>query len=438
MSPPRAFLDGSNLLLNVSSDGLPSVFIFACIFDVLREQGFAPTAAFDDSIQHHLRKRGVPEEWEVLTRLRSVSRGAITMTPYADAPLLVSAEAVGGYVVLHGDRYKEHAKRRKLPKLIRVLALGDQLSFTFPRDEDRSFAVPIPDTVELFGERLSRRASDAGQGQAATAQQEEGDDTGMEILPSENQLVQSLEARLIVFALDASGSMHRDEDGARETYDSRRKSEHLSEVLRGVVERLRQSNVRDSFFVSLVSFAGDPFVHRIRNAKMAHIEHAAEYILSSGFEYRANASGNGTNISRALSVSVELVDDVLTDPSNADLASEWHALIVLITDGKDTNDRQSVIDSAATIAVERALLESRRIRLACVGIGNSVDLPLLTEIATEADAKDLDRFTKAGLRQHLQTAPASTRPCLVIKVDAEDREYQELIRLFIDVVSHTG
>ncbi|HEX8243440.1 MAG TPA: hypothetical protein VF541_08095, partial [Longimicrobium sp.] len=106
MNTPPAFLDGSNLLLNVSSDGLPSVFIFACIFDALRERGFAPTAAFDDSIRHHLNKLGVPEEWDTLTRLRVASRGAITMAPWADGPVLVSAEAAGGYVVLHGDRYK--------------------------------------------------------------------------------------------------------------------------------------------------------------------------------------------------------------------------------------------------------------------------------------------------------------------------------------------
>jgi hypothetical protein len=426
MNTPPAFLDGSNLLLNVSSDGLPSVFIFACIFDALRERGFAPTAAFDDSIRHHLNKLGVPEEWDTLTRLRVASRGAITMAPWADGPVLVSAEAAGGYVVLHGDRYKDVlAKRGKLPKMIRVLALGDQLSFTFVGDEARSFAIRIPDTITLFGEHLRRRLNNGGS-------------RAMEILPSENQLVQSLEARLIVFALDASGSMHRDEDGARQTYDGRRKSEHLSEVLRGVVERLKVSNVRNSFFVSLVNFAGAPYVHTIRNAKMAHIGHAAEYILSPRFDYRANVSGSGTNIARALEASVKLIDDVLSDPANGRLASEWHALIVLITDGQDTKSRQAVIDFAATIAVERAALESRRIRLACVGIGNTSDIRLLTEIASEADATDLDRFGKAGLRQHLQTAPGLTHPSLVIKVDATDKAYQELIRLFIDVVSHSG
>lgn len=432
-------MDGSNLLLNVSSDGLPSVFIFACIFDALRERGYAPTVAFDDSIRHRLNERGVPGEWDALTRLRSASRGAITMTPYADDPVLVIAEAAGGYAVQHGDRYRDIlAKRGRLPKMIRVLALGDHLSFTFPGDEARSFAIRIPETITVFGECFSRRANAVGHGRAVSGQNGYGDDRALEILPSENQLVQSLEARLIVFALDASGSMHRDEDGARQTYDGRPKSEHLSEVLRGVVGRLKESNVRNSFFVSVINFAGAPFVHRIRNAKIAHIDHAAEYILSPGFDYQANASGSGTNISRALAASVDLVDDVLTDPSNADLASEWHALIVLITDGEDTSNRQAVIDSAAKIAVERSLLESRRIRLACVGIGNAADIPLLIEIATEADARDLARFTKAGLQKHLQTAPASTRPSLVIKVDTKDREYQELVRLFIDVVSHTG
>lgn len=240
------FLDGSNLILGVVPGGSPSVYSFACLFEALSSKGYEVGAVFDYSIRYHLKKRGVPGEWDALDRLRAASSGAIGMARYADAPLLTAANAANGYVVSHADIYLDWtSSSASRPKLILVSCVNDMLTFHFPDEEPKSFSVRLPDSVTLFGQRFV--VPPRSQAKAPSESDDLKGAYAMEILSSSDQTSHSMEARLIVFALDASGSMWSDEYGARETYDKRRKGEHLTEVLRDTFERFKTSTVSKSF-----------------------------------------------------------------------------------------------------------------------------------------------------------------------------------------------
>ena len=416
----KVFLDGSNLLLNVTLDGKPSCFLFASIFASLTLKGYDCSSIIDQSIRYRLDEKGAASEWPLLEKLVQASSGSLVFVPESDPPLITMALETNAYVANHSDRYrKEFDKFGKLPPLIRVTFTSGVLSVNFTDNPSLTYAETLGNEVELFGTKLTPQG------------------VIMNILAPESPLSQSLEARLIVFALDASGSMSNEADGARNTFDRRMKSEHLSEVLKTTIARFGECNVRDSFYVSVMNFAGNVHVHEMAGAKMAHYEHAAKHIASSNFNYLRGVSGNGTNIALALNAATELIDLALVNPKNKELATDWHALIVLITDGKDTNDREAVLNQAGQIAVQRGHLKFGRVRIATVAIGNECDLDLLQEISSGAENDEVGRFQKAGLLQYLLPAKDSQKPCLSLHVDTGDKNYKDMIRLFIDVASTT-
>jgi hypothetical protein len=230
--------------------------------------------------------------------------------------------------------------------------------------------------------------------------------------------------------------MSDESEGATRTFDGRKKSEHLASILASTIQRLAISGLSPSFYVSLVSFAGNASTHKIEMADIAHISHVKSFVEGAKFHYLNNATGNGTNIMSALSTSVDVIDQALSDPKNADLALFWHALIILVTDGLEGEDKQAILQFTGGDALQRPKLKDGTIRLGCVGIGQDCDIGLLTNMASKTSEEVFSRLVIANVASRLLRT-SDDQPVLALHVSADDPSYITAVRLFIDALTLT-
>jgi Mg-chelatase subunit ChlD len=421
MVPARyAFFDGSNLTLGLASRSKrEGIFLFCVAFKYLSDIGFKCTAFFDQSVFRMHAKKFPQEDISLLDCLIRASNGDIAKVGYTDDLLLTQATKASGYVVSHTDKYRTWTDKTQLPvpPVIRVKHAGSRIYFDPENAALAPFSITIPSTVELFGIRVEHNEEEDG------------------VLIEKPELAPtggiSLTGRLIVLALDASGSMCNRENGANDTYDGRFKSDHLNEVLRDTIRRLARSNVRDSFYISIVNFAGAASVRSFKGKQMLNVEEAAVHIGGDKFNYLEGARGDGTNIADALRVSIDLIDKTLANHANKRLHDEWHALVILFTDGRHTGQITEVTNIARQTAITHTTLASGNIRIACVGVGKDCDANLLKEISSEAETDELTRLKRAQLKDFLYGSS------LVVLVSEKSDRYGDIIRNFVDVVSHT-
>lgn len=425
---PTYVLDGSNVC-QWSRGRLSLSPLLACLLALTR-RGESWFCYFDANILHVLGERAEVGEQQVLESMIATSREmfcVVTGGIQADPFVLQDADKTNAKIISN-DQYTKYQHRypwlaaRDSGRLLKGSVVRDVV--TIP---DLELYEPLQ-SVDTLRDLLAGLAADPGHRSPTTMSR---------ILPAETGAIKSIEARLIVFALDASGSMCNAHEGACATFDGRRKSDHLKEILRGTIERLARSAAGDSFYISMLSFAGAVALLPIDNSSMAHITRAVRHVSEPRFDYLSGSSGIGTNLSLALKSAVGTIDDALNDSSSKALASVWHALIILVTDGKDTVDLKAVYAEAATIATQRAGLTDKTVRLAVVAIGDDCQMKLLADIATEADDSTLRRLEMNGLAKYVVTPDGSHRPRLLLHVDAKDVNYCDVIRTFIDLVSHT-
>lgn len=422
-----AFVDGSNVLLGLLEGGYPSVSIFAHVIVELTQRDFDVYSLFDQSIRHHLEQRGCPAEWHKLQALVDASDGRITLHVQADPHLLSKAYSSNGVVVNTTDRYRTWTSQFPdgLPAVVRVSYAAELLSFHFEDGSLPPFSIRVNQQLSLYGVSLHSDCSTvSGQGATMTTER---------ILESGDRLSRTMKARLIVFVLDGSGSMCNASDGAQNTFDGKEKSQHLQSVFAETVNALNKSNARGSFYCGLVCFAGKPTVVEISGSKVVHISHLNNYASQPGFDYAALAYGNGTDLSAALDSAISLIDGVMADPVNTRIATEWSAVVIMITDAKDTVDEQNVRRTVAQLGISRAGLDSGRIDVGCVGIGTDVKESLLLDIASKPSSKTKQMLAMKQLYGRLLIRDGE--PCLAIKVDTKDPSYPTLIRSFVDIMS---
>lgn len=421
-------IDGSNVCQWAGKSSVSLAPLLSLVL-TLRSRRESFLCYFDANIAHVLEEKAGLSERQILEFLLAtfpddfcVVTGGIQADPF----VLQDADRTDAKVISN-DRYKKYVKQ--FPWIANPDS-GKLLKGTVFRQTVR---IPEIEIYEPLKEPLELRRLLQIQANSYSIRKT----TMTRILPAETGGFQSIEARLIVFALDASGSMRNPEENACATFDGRRKSDHLTEILRRTVDRLLKSTARDSFYISFVSFAGDAAAHHVDGAPISHVTRVAPYVTRQGFDYAAGSSGYGTNLSNALKTSVSVIDDALDDPKNKELASVWHALVVLITDGRDTVDEKAVYAQAGRIATQRAGLSHKTVTLAGVAIGDDCQMKLLGDIVSEADDLSLQRLEMKGLTRYLVTPAGERRPRLLIHVDANDANYGDVIRGFVDIVSHT-
>jgi uncharacterized protein YegL len=416
----HAFFDGSNLALGLAARSKrEGIFLFCVVFKHLTNMGFKCTAFFDQSVLRVREKKFPQEDISLLDGLIRASNGDMAKVGYTDDLLLTQATKASGYVISHTDKYRTWTNKTQLPTppVIRVKRAGSNIYFDPENSTLAPFSITMPSDVELFGIKIEYKEEEDG----ALIEKPELAPTGGI----------SLTGRLIVLALDASGSMCNRENGANDTYDGRFKSDHLNEVLRDTIRRLARSNVRDSFYISIVNFAGSASIRSFNGKQMLNVEEASTHIGGNKFNYLEGARGDGTNIADALKMSIDLIDKTLANPANKRLHDEWHALIILFTDGNHTGQIADVTNIARQTAITHSTLTSGNIRIACVGIGKDCDANLLKEISSEAETGELTRLKRAQLDDFLYGSN------LVVLVSEKSDRYGDVIRNFVDVVSHT-
>lgn len=427
----KLFLDGSNLLLGVTQTGVPSVHMLANIYDALTKKGYECFVIFDQSIPYLLEKKARLEERQLLISLIARSHGVFTLEPVADPHLLSKAAASGGTVVNHSDRYRTwtSAFPQGMPPVMNVSYSGGYLTFYSKAEPTETFSVELQDELILFELRIRSNSS---------VDDQPINGGNMRILPTENVDSSSTDARLIVFALDASASMwHPDDQNSRDSYDGEFKSKHVTKLLKDTMSRLTRSNVRSSIYISLLNFAGSVCIHQFDKAQMAHIDRTAKFIKADSFDYTAGVRGNGTSIGGALSAAVQLIDGALADPSNKELANDWHALIVLFTDGDENVMKPGALkELVADLSATRGILAEQCIRVASIGIGKHSNLPLLVNISSAPTNEQMNRFKKASQVDFLEKNQ-SNRPVLCLHVKEFNPKYQDVIRNFVDIASTT-
>jgi uncharacterized protein YegL len=249
-----------------------------------------------------------------------------------------------------------------------------------------------------------------------------------------DELAPSLaEATLLVFALDASGSM------SEPAHDGRSKSEALNALIIQTFDRLRKSRIGDALYIAVLTFTDDVTPIPCPGTGDAGFSSAAAWAESSkSFSYTAGVTPGLTNIRLALQRAKELVQDALFDSEAAfDIADRWRAVIILITDGIHQVQRadgqpetdNDVIDELIGLDAGAGALIGSRIDVGCVGIGLNQKSELLSKIASACTPKQMQIARISRVDDLL------VNNSLFIKVEANDKRYEEAIRSFIDVAS---
>lgn len=434
-NPSQLFVDGSNVLLNLRPNGQPSVAVFLAVLEGLRSRGFTVVAIFDQSIRYLLEQAGVPAEWPVLERAAAESKGTITFDVEADPHLLAAAIESSGAVVNHSDRYKKWLTIfGRLPPLVRVGLVGDRLTFNFEDGSEPPFAIKLEKSKD-GGTPATKTANVEKSRDVASSLQGETKVTE-KLLKSTRRQDQTLKARIIVFALDASGSMFNPEEDGYNTHDGASKGEHVVRELRAAVDRMCACNVSHSFFCSVVAFAGSADVKQIKGHKMAHVTYLRDALADKKYQYDdVITDSRGTNIGNALTTCRELIDSVLTETSNKTIATSWSATIILLTDGR-AGDSDSVKHAAAHLEGGVFAGPVKKIDLACVGIGKDVDFDLLKSIASSPGEEAIKMLKNNQLHEKLPQDGFGGR-LMALRIDMTNPQYAEVIRAFIDIASTT-
>ncbi len=260
------------------------------------------------------------------------------------------------------------------------------------------------------------------------------DDTATEplIAPDSRHAKVVFDGTLLVLALDASGSMLE-----TNSYDGRPKSEHLNEVVKAAITRLRNSSIGEGLYIAILRFSDD--VIPLRCSTGAVFASAHDWFANlSAFDYLHGVDPGQTNIRLALQRSKEAIQNTISDQASvAALADEWRAVVVLITDGMHYVARadgtcetdENVALQALDIHEGLTGLVGSRIDVGCVGIGTDVNLNLLVSIASPCTALQRGMARRAEIDKML----LDDRLC--ISVDSNSSQFGVAIRTFIDVAS---
>jgi Mg-chelatase subunit ChlD len=237
------------------------------------------------------------------------------------------------------------------------------------------------------------------------------------------------EIELAIFLMDGSGSMCKPDEGAIDTYDGRKKEEHLVEIVQSTLETMYRSSKRDAFRVSLIHFSEEAEAEEVevREAKTTYfpVEDALE-VLKPPSEV---TQGGLTSIVAALSKAREVLDAVNEDVG---LPTNKFATVFLLTDGHEN------MQSAQEVYEELGKLHSHGLSptMATVSFGMDTDEQLLLDIANEPSERQVRHLELAGVLGEIYQEPRKL--FLRGHSDGEVTEAQaKAIRNFLNVLSMT-
>ncbi len=419
-NPMEYAIDGSNALLNLIVDGKPSVRAFARLLILLEERGHPFRLFFDNSITNRMNEKGVGDDW---LRLRAALQNAGIKphyAPRADGPIEELCAQNGAALINAHDKIDSWRRKPKIIHRARVGRIKNKLQVEL-RDSRGQFVLTAP---------LGEPFAFGGMAFAPVGATE----VTLETRLNRDELAPSLaEATLLVFALDASGSM------LQPAHDGRTKSEVLNTLMIQTFDRLRKSRIGEALYIGVLTFTDDVTPISCPETGDAGFSSAATWADSGkSFDYMANVTPGLTNIRLALQRSKELIQDALFEGDTAsEITDRWRAVIILVTDGIHAVRRtdgqpeadSDVVDELIDLDTGVGALIGSRIDVGCVGIGLDQNSDLLSKVASACTPK------QRQIARISRVDDLLVNNSLFIKVDANDKRYEEAIRSFIDVVS---
>lgn len=199
------------------------------------------------------------------------------------------------------------------------------------------------------------------------------------------------EVELLIFLLDGSGSMNW-----RSNYDSngnrygKKKVDYQTELVEGLIDRLKNSSVRGRFRCVIIYFAtkiyfDDKLQSKYTTLDNIKVENAVQ-----------KAKAGRTAIVKALKSAEKIIDTFIQDKS---LPKEKFASIFLFTDGgesENTSGRKAVEEITEQIKSGKILPS-----LATISFGPKAHESLLEKISSDLRPNQLRALNNAGILRHL-------------------------------------
>lgn len=422
----RYAIDGSNVLLGLRLNKKPSTRLLARLVSALWERGDTLQLFFDDSVQRLMSNQGLDAEWSALRD--SLSHAGITprFASRADPHIAEFCKGKSDAAVINFNDKMDSWNDRP-SRIHRVRAYRkDKAVHLVLRDDATGkpiLSVPAHESFQFGGIRFPSLNV--------------GETAADHVIARDSGYVASglTEGVLLIFALDASGSM-----GTTNSFDERLKSTHLNEVITSAIPRLRNSRLGQSggLYIAILRFSDEvtPLLCPATGTPFASVNDW--FTTLEGFNYLRGVTMSQTNLRLALQRAKELIQDALADEEHTgDIAAAWHASVVLITDGRHEVQRsdgtwetdEDVGPQALEIHMGLPGLIDGRIDVGCVGIGADVNRPFLADLASACTPTQRRMATTAGVISLLRDNR------LFMCVDSNDRGFGEAIRAFIDVAS---
>lgn len=414
-------IDGSNVLLGLRLNRKPSVRLFAKLVQSLSADGHEIKIFFDVSIEKLMSQAGLTDDWHLLRRSLKVAGHEPHFAPRADIPIEAHCKLMPAAVINSTDKMDSWNTRPQNVYRARVRREGSSLKIFLLDDRTAKRFVQYPGHEKFQFGGIDFPEVDS-----------RGMNVDVVVAPDSEYLTRATEGVLLVFALDASISML-----STESFDGRPKCVHLNEVIKSTIERLHKSRVAEGLYLAILRFENDvtPLCCQ-GEAPFSSINDW--YSTLNTFNYMSGVKPSTTNIRLALQRSKELIQDALSDSESvSELAEEWRAAVVLVTDGNHVVTRvdgsketdTDVASSALEIHQGLSGLIGGRIDVGCVGIGDDINQDLLKAISSKCTTLQKGMASRARVKDKL------IEERLFIIVDSNDGKFGEAIRSFIDVAS---
>lgn len=428
-------IDGSNVLLDFEINGKPSGRAFAALLSHLLGRGDTCRVFFDNAIRRHMSERGAADSWAKLESAIRASGIGMDFAPHADPVIQAYCNRTSAALINATDYLTSWRARGPLPRAVHRARLVNRNSGVSVELRDAKSKLlthaPLPKFVTLGGATFSAPP--------------EGETTRRVLTRSSALQRRVTTGTLLVFVLDASISMSWDH-----TFDGRKKSEHLNDIMLECIRRLSVSVIKPGLYLSFIRFSDD--VLPLASPAGTEFAHVDDWRRSERFDYLEGMPMARTNIRAALIRAKELVQDALGDSELLGrIAPEWRAVVVLVTDGRHEvtrEDGSEEDDSDVAAAAEQIhlgvshvydktdnqhiRLKDSRITLGCVGIGTDLNDELLLNISSQCSENQKRMARTAQIERHLVAER------LFIKVDSNSPTYADAVRAFVDVASSSA
>lgn len=417
----RYAIDGSNTLLGLRIDRKPSARLFCRLLLALKARNDELQIFFDDNVRNIMAREGLQDDWTLLLQALRAEGMAPTLAPRADPLIERACREQNAAVINSSDKMDSWNTRPTTVHRARAFRSRGGLHVTLINDANGQFVLRAPAHEAFTFGGVQFPAMNVAEAVVERA-----------FAPDRDAPLVT-EGILLVLALDASGSMTE-----KNSYDGRAKSDHLNDVVKGTLARVRAARISEGLYVAILRFENDvtPMLCPKTGTIFASINDWEPSVPS--FDYLSGIRPGQTNIRLALQRAKEAIQEALADEESlAAVGDNWRATVVLITDGNHYVQRsdgtvesdKDVAEAALKIHMGAPNLIGGRIDVGCVGIGTDVNATMLSTIASRCTPQQLKMARIAGIADMLVGEQ------LFLKVDSSDRAFPEAIRTFIDVAS---